>query len=211
MDLKRFAVAAATLASACGSSETVERPPTALEAACGAYCQAITAACTGANAQFDAPSGAAECSAACLSAYGWPLVDPNGAADDLACRTTHANLAAAGPAVHCRHAGPTGGGVCGSTCAVYCDLQVRNCSPANPAYPAATAPNFADRAACMTACAAAAFATTGTVGATGGDSFQCRVWHLGKAAAGPATHCPHTRVISVLGTGAAGPCTGPVL
>jgi len=41
---------------------------------------------------------------------------------------------------------------------------------------------------CATDCAGWA---AGTPGDTSGNTFECRVYHLGAAAGDPATHCPH--------------------
>jgi hypothetical protein len=193
--------------------------------ACQAYCTTLLATCTNTtggaqNAQLDGTSQD-DCVKACdgvtassgTAIYGWPLTAPAGSPnDDLTCRTTHAGLAAAaktandaaGVALHCGHAGPTGRGVngtgvassaCGAPCDVYCDLQARNCPT-----------NFADLATCKSQCTTASFATTGAVGARSGNTFQCRIWHLGQAGTNPTTHCPHTRIVSVNANGTAGPC-----
>jgi hypothetical protein len=223
MSRTSIALATTALLAACGGSNNNTTPDagtpdagtgTSTAAACASYCTTMVATCTATDAQFDAPNDAAACNAACTTIYGWPQTDPNAKADDITCRTQHAGLAAtakaasdaAGVTLHCKHAGPTGFQVCGqSFCDVYCDLQVRNCSTTNPLFTGTA--NFASRDACETACVAASFATTGTVGATSGNTVQCRIWHLGKAQAGPATHCPHTRVISVNADLTAGPCS----
>lgn len=78
---------------------------------CMRYCTAITAACTGANAQYD---DMADCLSFCASSN-----IPNGMSGDMAgntleCRIYHAGVAMGAPATHCPHAGPSGDNVCGS-------------------------------------------------------------------------------------------------
>ncbi len=86
---------------------------------CNAYCTSITANCTGDNAQYN---DVADCVAYCNGAM-WPA-GTAGAMDgnNLACRIYHSGAAASAPAVHCIHAGPSGGAVCGS-------LDVRSDAP----------------------------------------------------------------------------------
>ncbi len=108
------------------------------------------------------------------------------------CAGWFASVAANGtpgnPDVHCPHAGPTGGDVCGTVCESFCSVVMNVCTGANAAY--ATAGD------CLTACAA--LNDEGDPSATEGDSVQCRQYH---AAAGVVlndlvTHCAHARVNS---------------
>jgi len=105
------------------------------------------------------------------------------------CRIYHANNAnISGDAVHCLHATPSGGGVCGSLCDVYCAMALKVCT--------GNLSLFSDSTTCKTACAA--FNTSGAPGAPTGDSIQCRIYHIGAAAAldDRITHCPHGNVSS---------------
>ena len=86
--------------------------------------------------------------------------------------------------------GGTGGGATGgeadastpaADCDGYCAAVQAACTGANAQY--------ADDAACQTACAG--FATTGMDGDTSGDTLQCRLYHVGVAADDPDTHCGH--------------------
>lgn len=149
--------------------------------ACGSYCDNYCAVmgnvCTGGDAQY---AGTAECLTYCEQVGAFAA----GAASDtdvntVSCRLFHAG-AAASDATHCAHAGPTGGGACGSWCDNYCDLAMTHCTGGDALY--------ASAAACQTACAA--FPTTGAIGDADGDTVQCRLFHLG-AAASDATHCAH--------------------
>jgi hypothetical protein len=71
-----------------------------------------------------------------------------------------------------------------SPCGHYCADELEYCTGANA--------QFHDIATCKTACAK--YPTTGKDGDTMGDTLQCRVYHLGNAAADPGLHCPHTGV-----------------
>jgi hypothetical protein len=101
---------------------------------------------------------------------------------------------------HCLHGGTDGGvkdgGVCGSICEAYCTLQEKVCPT-----------NFNSTATCLSVCAG--FTKTGIVGATDGNSVQCRLYHVAVAAdltpaAGYLAHCNHS---STLGGGV---CVGEV-
>ena len=151
---------------------------------CDAYCAAVTASCVDALAQYADEQ-------ACLDyCETWGQL-PIGEASDtggntVGCRTYHAKVAAAADAdLHCPHAGPTGDETCGSWCDNYCHLAMTNCQGEDAIYD--------DTTACMDACAL--LPADGDIGATAGDSVQCRIYHLGVAGApdmgGPGTHCPH--------------------
>jgi hypothetical protein len=148
---------------------------------CENYCTTVMANCTGDNAQY---SSEAECLDYCNNVGNWQdgtKGDTDG--DTIACRIYHGNAPATmDAALHCPHAGPSGGGVCGSYCDVYCNLSFEHCVGPNKHYDTP--------AECATACGG--FADTGNPGDTQYDTVQCRVYHLGApAAADPDTHCPH--------------------
>lgn len=164
---------------------------------CAAYCTKVQMNCTagsgdaGGHEQY---TSATACNAYCTTAAGWPAgtsADTSG--NTLGCRLYHAGAAASDPSTHCPHAGPTGGNVCGTWCDNYCQLMAKNCTGSNAVYDAAT---------CMTKCAT--IPTTGNVNDTSGNSVQCRIYHLGAAAADPATHCQHAKTAMDLPVG---PCT----
>ena len=163
---------------------------------CAAYCAKVQMNCpagadAGSNQQYP---DSATCMSYCATAAAWPagmIGDTSG--NTIGCRLYHAGAAAADPVLHCPHAGPTGGNVCGSWCDNYCQLMAKNCTGANAVYDAAT---------CMTKCAT--IPTSGHVNDTSGNSVQCRIYHLGVAASDPATHCPHAETAADLPNG---PCT----
>jgi len=153
---------------------------------CENYCEIIQKNCVGANSQFADK-------ATCL---GFCATNPDGVFKDIGgntkdCRIYHAfaGVALNDVATHCPHAGHSGANVCGTWCAVYCDLAISVCNtPATKLYN--------DLAACNTACTG--FALTGKPGDTTGNTVQCRIYHLGAAAAlnDRPTHCPHANATS---------------
>jgi Domain of unknown function (DUF4331) len=79
---------------------------------CSSYCDTMVAACKGSNAQY---ADKADCVSYCESAKWDPGVANAETGNSLACRVYHAGVAAMmQPDVHCPHAGPSGGEVCGS-------------------------------------------------------------------------------------------------
>ena len=82
----------------------------AASAGCQSYCASITTNCQAGTSQY---KDEADCLAYCNGAR-WP----DGAATDqsgntIACRIYHSGAAKDDPTIHCPHAGPSGGDVCG--------------------------------------------------------------------------------------------------
>lgn len=222
-----IALAAVVALAACGSSNnnTSQTQSSLATSLCTALAQNCPAG--GADDQFENETET-QCEDSVKTVYDMAV--DNATDDDLTCRLAEAQAAgsdSANRSTHCKNAGPTGGGggttgagKCGSLCDVYCDLQDRNCTSANPNFVTANlTANFTDHTDCLTKCAAEIvtgagthFSTGGTVNKQAGDSIQCRIWHLGKAQAGPSPHCFHTKLVSAqsatVTTG--GPCSGPV-
>lgn len=152
---------------------------------CEAYCDNVTTNCTGANQQY---ADEAECLETC-EGFGWEAGDAVTAGGPLSgnsigCRTYHGGAPAVeGPALHCPHAGPTGGNTCGTWCEVYCAAALEVCTGDEAIY--------ADMAECMTACTP--LDDEAAPGVTDGDSVQCRLYHLNVAlvSGDTAMHCPH--------------------
>jgi hypothetical protein len=115
-------------------------------------------------------------------------VYPQGTADDvggntLGCRIYHADVASKeDPQIHCAHAGPLGGGVCGGQCENYCALAELHCTDDKSLYPS--------NEECMTACGE--FNNDGAFGVENvdEDTLQCRFFYLAAAGAfAPAQNC----------------------
>jgi hypothetical protein len=87
---------------------------------CAAYCTQMMTNCTGDNAQY---ADAADCMTTC-TALAWPEGDPGATGgNSIQCRIYHGGApAVTGPAEHCPHAGPTGGGVCGAALTFRTDM-----------------------------------------------------------------------------------------
>jgi hypothetical protein len=137
---------------------------------CGAYCELMSANCTGDNTQYlEDP-----CLQSCNFAIDGEVGDTSG--DTIQCRTTYAELAEGAPAVNCNKAGPSGGGVCvpveESPCGIYCDDMDKNCD--------SVFPTVQD---CLDACPG--YNTGGNVGDETGDTLQCRMTHASLAGSLP--------------------------
>ncbi len=199
--ISMFAFAA--LVAACGDDggkSTIDAPQASDAASdspaagptCAAYCAKITTNCTATNQQY---SSMATCMASCALLPVGAMSDTSG--NTLGCRLYHAGNAAAGPTVHCRHAGPGGDGVCGANCDGFCTIVQGACSTQIP-------PPYADKAACMTACGN--FATTPPYDQSvqTGNSLACRMYHATVATTVPSPHCSHVKATG--GAGAGFPC-----
>lgn len=142
---------------------------------CAAYCTSVQANCSGAVAQY---TSEATCLAACEAFPVGTAADMAG--NTLGCRTYHAGAAAAGPDVHCVHAGPGGAGACGANCAGFCAIALDSC----PAV-------YASAAACMTDCGGFTDTEPFDTADTSGDTLACRLYHLSAATTTPDPHCGH--------------------
>lgn len=156
---------------------------------CDDYCTKVMANCTGNLAQY---SSLDACKKSCAAFPVGTAADTSG--NTQGCRQYHAGAAMAAPTVHCVHAGPSGGGACGTPCEGFCSIQDAACT-------GALAAGYGTGAACNTACTAAFATNIGTYSATvtGGNSLACRLYHLTVAASSAANatiHCPHTSAVS---------------
>ncbi len=186
--MRTFAIALAVTLAACGGDDdavgtndgggsAIDATPGGSDgqaaASCDEYCASIMASCTDELAQY---RDLATCLASCaLFPAGEPGADSG---DSLACRVTHAALAVDEADPHCRHAGPSGGGVCGAPCDAYCDLMQGVCEL------------YSDDAECMETCAG--FPEVGMYssapGHGRGDSVECRILHA-TLATEDTVHC----------------------
>jgi hypothetical protein len=142
---------------------------------CTTYCNAIQAACVGGNAQY---SSVAICVASCTKLPAGTSGATSG--NSLACRDTHRQLAQTTPSTHCVHAGPSGGGTCGTACEGFCAIAAAACPAESPP------------ASCATECAALPPAPPYNATITSGDSLECRLYYATLAALDPATSCVET-------------------
>ncbi len=170
---------------------------------CIDYCSAVMSECTGPNAQYESTDA---CMNACPNFPVGTAADTSG--NTLGCRTYHAALAKTATNPHCWHAGPYGYGGCGTECEGFCTLATTWCTPAGGFD--GGAPPYTDDSTCLTACAGFARidAADGGVGLdggytatgpAGGNTLDCREYHLTTSLAGGAMqqyHCMHPGVVS---------------
>lgn len=172
----------------------------AVAATAASYCKDVIANCTGDSAQI---ADDATCQKIAASFTPGTIGATSG--NSLECRAYHAGAPSKmTPAMHCAHAGITGGdldptatgmgkdGPCGDGVEAFCKLAVEICTGQPGAY--------ADVAACT---AEATKFKVGTVPfstkETSGDTFNCRAYHLtvaSKDATSATTHCPHIKLVS---------------
>jgi hypothetical protein len=183
--------------SAPAEASTDAAADAALAISCDNYCTLAMLNCTATNAIYvDKGTCLSMCANMTLGTA------PDTSNDTVACRQSYAQAAAMNPSTNCPIAGLTGGDTCGTShCKAWCAQDVAVCGT--------TA--FATKAACETACASFTYSTTsGDIAATTGNTMNCRIYHVEKAAqnagALKATHCPHTGSPSINMDGTPGPC-----
>ncbi|MDP6945160.1 MAG: hypothetical protein QF464_13510, partial [Myxococcota bacterium] len=154
---------------------------------CQTYCGTVMAACGDGQSLTGQYVDEATCLATCEGRWE-PGAYDDSEVDTLGCRLHRARLAVADPDGQCEAAGPSGGGLCGTWCAQYCGMAEAYCTGDDALY---TSPEI-----CASACGA--MDTSGWVGATDGQTIQCRITHLGLVAAGgePSTHCPDASALA---------------
>jgi hypothetical protein len=174
-------------------------------AVCDTYCNAITAACTGAKAQY---SDKANCMNVCSHLPAGTPTDSTG--NTIGCRINAVAKAGADP-LGCWFAGPLGFGTCGHECDVFCAIAMSYCSPAE-GYTGT--PPFASLDECITDCDGmyhqidptmpGIYSANYTPGATPEtkDTNDCRAYHLFvnafQSTAAQQTHCPHAANMSAV-------------
>jgi hypothetical protein len=150
-------------------------------AACSEYCTLVGDHCQGdALAQY---TGTLACQETCIAmAPGTPGAMTG---NTRACRREHAILAGRDPVVHCPHAGPSGGDLCGGACESFCALAVELCTGEHEVWP--------NVEACATDCVQFPSDPPYAASVQDGDSYACRLAHLTLAALQPEVHCPHVK------------------
>jgi hypothetical protein len=164
-------------------------------ATCDRYCTAITANCTGANAQY---TSKANCMTACAFL---PATDVAG--NTVTCRAGVASMASAASDANCWHAGAETFGGCGDECEAFCILTMGYCPGV-----------YASMTDCVAACQnfgrivdnitpGGSFSVTGPVT---GDTLECRfsdlVANAMQNAASQQADCPHAGAMSAVCQGA---------
>lgn len=163
--------------------------PDAVEVSCPAYCELLGTIC---DADFFPYSGQEECLLTCTRTQ-WPLAtleDVSG--NSVGCRMYHTIVAETeGRAIHCPHAGPSGGDVCGGWCVNYCDLFMSVCN-------GEVDEPFDSTDACLRACVLVNDGGIDAIPNVTGDTIQCRINAAIRASASPPVsaiqHCPAARV-----------------
>lgn len=163
------------------SSGTVDTPGGGVD--CATYCTTIMSACTAARAQY---ASMQNCVDSCANFPAGTSTDQGG--NTLGCRYNHAQLAVSDPATHCGHAGPSGAGTCGMTCAGFCSIVVAEC-PTQWTMQTCTS----NQDGCPSFTSTPPYAA----GATG-DTVECRLYHATMAATDPGGHCGHTTANSTI-------------
>jgi hypothetical protein len=160
-----------------GSATSTMTDPTGgpVEQTCAGYCAAISANCSGPTAQYSTEQ---DCLSVCAAFPAGAAADMAG--NTLGCRIYHAGAAADDAVTHCPHAGPGGGGACGSDCESFCTIAAAACPGA-----------FADMAACMGECAGFDASEVYDASDIMGNTFACRMYHLTVASNAPDPHCTH--------------------
>jgi hypothetical protein len=87
---------------------------------CDSYCDVIMDTCKSSEAQYTSKS---DCMQSCKHFPAAATV-PSTSGNNLECRAHHASLANVNPAVHCPHAGPTGGSGDVSICLLLCSCRL---------------------------------------------------------------------------------------
>jgi len=179
-----------------GGTTPVVPVATADAATCAAYCTAITATCTGANAQYP---DQATCLKACSFMPAGTPADMN--VNSVGCRAHLIDLAKADTMAvkgECFQGGPLGFGTCGQECEALCGTALGYCSATSGYTGAAPYPSADD---CSNICSQFTrpgnidFSSPGNYNITGvtGDTLECRAYQLivkGLAsAAGQAMAC----------------------
>jgi hypothetical protein len=175
-------------------------------AACESYCTAITANCTGANAQY---TDKANCLKVC-SRLPQGTTPTENTGNSVYCRTNSAKAATMDTKAvkqECFAAGPFGFGTCGSECDILCPVIISYCSAAEGYTGAAP---FTSLDSCMEACGVGwghqvdptmpgIYSANYTPGPTDDlkDTSDCRAYQLfikamGSAAGAQAASCPNT-------------------
>jgi hypothetical protein len=158
---------------------------------CTHYCAQVDLVCPEGSDQAIWPN-VIECNQQCESSSWAAASDDEWLANSLACRIRVAESITATDAesrqTNCSIAGPTGGGVCGDWCEVYCAEAIKRCSLFG-----------GDDATCRTECEAWPVVEKAWI--THGNSVQCRLTYVSMVAqdfADKLAFCAHARADSTV-------------
>lgn len=173
------AITVATVTSGVGPSSSAS----GMQLQCTSYCTDITATCQGDLRQYFGVTPAdqvANCNSICAKFTPGMFNDGMGT---LGCRAYHldaAKVSADAAKMHCEHAGPLGGEVCGDEKKNFCALATSFCATQFPAGDL-----------CETDIANIDTSKPYSQEQTSGDTLACRMYHLTAAVGDANAHCPH--------------------
>ncbi len=169
----------------CACGDDAATGPDAAPATCADYCTEILTNCDGVESQY---TNMDTCLDICATFDQGTAGTMSG--NSLECRAYHAGAALGDPTTHCVHAGPGGGGACGSNCEGFCTIVQASCTGANEAY--------ATEQDCLDACGDFDDSEKFDVADVNGDTLACRLYHGSVATQDPDTHCGHTEPVSAV-------------
>jgi len=156
---------------------------------CTDYCDAIGVNCLAPQQQYFSSDVCSKwmCPVFQMGAFG-------DMKNSLGCRQYYAgDPSMSDPGMHCRQAGPSGGGTCGTRCDAFCQLTFAICLPM---YKNAVNP-FSSMMDCMSQCTMMTVDAVGPeIDTTGRNTLNCRFYELEIAFSDPAggsakNHCPN--------------------
>lgn len=155
---------------------------------CAPYCDEVLANCTGDLRAY-------ENRAQCLKACGLMTQGKEGdvGQDTVGCRLSHAKIGKSKD--ECRKASAYGGDACGSHCDVFCGIVDKNCIQSTlPDKP------YPSRSTCFEQCNGFTYDANGSEGTAqpfaGGNTLNCRMFHLLLSLDDREGHCPHAAKVS---------------
>jgi hypothetical protein len=209
LGLSTLSWGAGALALILGGCLIEERPFDEQLGRCETYCEEVEEKCAG---QYQVYESRDTCRAVCARME--PGVNLTGNTNTLSCRMEILGRADFEAPSLCSQVGPGGHGACGTDCEALCKLRAQVCSTVQPGDVAITNP---DR--CETHCAALRSNDTLEVDRDqSGDTLQCRLVHISKAAIGAEQaeeHCAYSQVDAPpgenvkLGLEGKAPCSDP--
>ncbi|MCX4242801.1 hypothetical protein [Paraliomyxa miuraensis] len=150
---------------------------------CPEYCGLIQDVCSAEQTQY---TSEAVCLAVCADLPPGSPEDQLG--NSVGCRRFQSVQASEAPDTFCGAGGPTGDGVCGAECEVFCGLAMSVCVGDDAQWP--------DVPSCLADCMQFPDDVEYNASVVSGDSFACRMYHLTVASLDPGVHCPHLPIDS---------------